>query len=120
MVEEDPPYIFDITTNISTGIPLQELSCSTHDVNINYNGPAGATMTLDEQVIIQRIERLSIGVSPKSATSIFAAKVSLFFHAIFSTFSNGTTGAQNRRNSAGVITPLESQKESSNPTVAVL
>ncbi len=54
----DPPYLFDITTRISTGIPLQQVSCSSHDVNIAYDNPAAAAITLDETVLIERIRRM--------------------------------------------------------------
>jgi Ca-activated chloride channel family protein len=44
---EAPPYTFDITTRIGTGIPIQEVICPSHKVNIAYDGPAAANIKLD-------------------------------------------------------------------------
>jgi Ca-activated chloride channel family protein len=44
---EAPPYTFDIKTRVSAGIPIQELICPSHKVQIAYNGPATADITLD-------------------------------------------------------------------------
>ncbi len=39
--------VFDIATAISTGIPLQELTCPTHKVNIGYEDKTFAMVVLD-------------------------------------------------------------------------
>jgi Ca-activated chloride channel family protein len=44
---EAPPYSFDITTRISAGIPIQEVTCPSHKVNVAYDGPAVADIKLD-------------------------------------------------------------------------
>jgi Ca-activated chloride channel family protein len=44
---EAPPYTFDITTRISAGIPIQEVICASHKVNVAYDGPAAANIQLD-------------------------------------------------------------------------
>ena len=44
---ELPTYSFDIATDISAGLPIQEISCSSHKVNINYDGPTLASIKLD-------------------------------------------------------------------------
>lgn len=62
---EEPPYLFDITTHLSTGIPLQMVNCSSHDVEIDYQNPSAAAISLSEEVMIEKIskmppERLSV------------------------------------------------------------
>ena len=62
---EEPPYLFDITTHLSTGIPLQMVNCSSHDVKIDYQNPSAAAISLSEEVMIEKIskmppERLSV------------------------------------------------------------
>ena len=44
--KEKPPYTFDITTHLSTGIPLQQITCSSHQVDISYEDPSRATVKL--------------------------------------------------------------------------
>ncbi len=44
----DPLYAFDIKASISAGMPIQEVSCNTHDMNIVYDDPALATLKLKE------------------------------------------------------------------------
>jgi Ca-activated chloride channel family protein len=41
------PYRFDIRAHLETGIPLKELSCPSHKVNVSYDGPARARVSLD-------------------------------------------------------------------------
>lgn len=43
-----PPYTFDITVNLSTGLPIQQAACPSHKVNIQYEGQSFATVSLDE------------------------------------------------------------------------
>ncbi|MGH7496367.1 MAG: VIT domain-containing protein [bacterium] len=43
-----PSYTFDITTNLTAGVPIQEASCASHNVNVSYDGPARAAIKLDE------------------------------------------------------------------------
>jgi len=55
---EKPTYLFDVTTNLSTGIPIQEVSCPSHQVDIEYEGPNTAAVTLEETEIITKIKRM--------------------------------------------------------------
>ncbi len=55
---EKPSYIFDISTQLATGMPLQEISCATHSVKVNYAGPGAASVMLDQTEIIEKIRRL--------------------------------------------------------------
>ena len=43
---QDPPYGFDITVNLATGVPLQAISSSSHKVDIQYRGPSQAAVRL--------------------------------------------------------------------------
>jgi Ca-activated chloride channel family protein len=43
---QDPPYGFDITVNLVTGVPLQAISSSSHKVDIQYRGPSQAAVRL--------------------------------------------------------------------------
>jgi len=43
---QDPPYGFDITVILATGVPLQEISSSSHKVDIRYRGPSQAAVRL--------------------------------------------------------------------------
>jgi len=45
---EAPPYTFDMTVTIAAGLPIRELTCSSHKVNAAYNGPSGVKVTLDK------------------------------------------------------------------------
>jgi len=45
---ESPPYTFDITVNLAAGLPIQDVTCSSHKVNITYDGPAFSSIRLDE------------------------------------------------------------------------
>jgi Ca-activated chloride channel family protein len=42
-----PTYTFDMTVKLSTGLPVQDVSCTSHKVNINYEGPAFSRVELD-------------------------------------------------------------------------
>lgn len=44
---DSPTYTFDIITDLSTGLPIQNTSCTSHKVDINYDGPSRATIKLD-------------------------------------------------------------------------
>jgi Ca-activated chloride channel family protein len=44
---ESPPYAFDMSVDLSTGLPIQEITCPSHKVNINYDGPAFSNIGLD-------------------------------------------------------------------------
>ena len=45
---EEAPYSFDITVNLSTGLPIQQATCSTHKVDIEYESKAFASVKLDD------------------------------------------------------------------------
>ncbi len=45
---EAPPYNFDIHVNLSTGLPIQQAACGSHNVNIQYEGKSFAAVTLDD------------------------------------------------------------------------
>jgi Ca-activated chloride channel family protein len=45
---EAPPYTFDIKVNIAAGLPIQKIVCTSHTVNVAYDGPARALVTLDK------------------------------------------------------------------------
>ena len=45
---ESPTYGFDIMANVAAGLPIQGLTCSSHKVNINYQGPTLASVRLDQ------------------------------------------------------------------------
>jgi len=42
-----PSYAFDLTANLNAGVPIQEVTCSSHKVNVSYNGASCATVKLD-------------------------------------------------------------------------
>jgi Ca-activated chloride channel family protein len=44
---EPPTYTFDIAADLSAGLPIQDISCSSHKVNIDYDGPTLASIKLD-------------------------------------------------------------------------
>ena len=44
---EAPPYAFDITAQIAASIPIQEITCPSHKVNIGYDSPSMAAIKLD-------------------------------------------------------------------------
>lgn len=41
-----PNQTYNITVNLSTGVPITELTCKSHEINITKNGEASATVTL--------------------------------------------------------------------------
>lgn len=41
-------YTFDITVNLSAGLPIQKVYCSSHKVNMNYNSQSSASIKLDK------------------------------------------------------------------------
>ncbi len=43
---KDPFYTFDITVNLDAGLPVNDIMCSSHDVNINYDGAKTASIGL--------------------------------------------------------------------------
>jgi Ca-activated chloride channel family protein len=45
---ETPQYTFDMNVNIATGLPIQEMYCTSHKVHVNYDGPSIATIKLDQ------------------------------------------------------------------------
>jgi len=45
---EQPTYTFDISANLASGIPIQEMTCTSHKVSINYDGPKMGIVKLDE------------------------------------------------------------------------
>ena len=44
---ESPTYTFDISANISAGLPIQEVSCKSHRTGIEYTGTSFASVRLD-------------------------------------------------------------------------
>jgi Ca-activated chloride channel homolog len=44
---EPPTYAFDITVNIAAGLPIQQITCPSHQVDIRYSGNANAAVLLD-------------------------------------------------------------------------
>jgi len=42
-----PTYSFDINAAVSAGLPIQELTCTTHKVKTTYEGPSIASVALD-------------------------------------------------------------------------
>jgi len=45
---EAPPYTFDIKVTIVAGTPIKEIACTSHKVNVNYDGPSVARVVLDK------------------------------------------------------------------------
>ncbi len=44
---ELPTYNFDISIRLAAGLPIKEIACSSHKVNIDYDGPNNAAVRLD-------------------------------------------------------------------------
>ena len=42
-----PSYTFNMAVNVTAGLPIQDIVCSSHKVNINYEGPTFASVALD-------------------------------------------------------------------------
>jgi Ca-activated chloride channel homolog len=45
---QKPAYSFDISAEITTGVPIQEMTCPSHKTTMAYDGPATATVKLDK------------------------------------------------------------------------
>ncbi len=45
---EAPNYTFDIKVNIAAGLPIHKIYCSSHKVNIKYDGTSTASIHLDK------------------------------------------------------------------------
>ncbi|MGZ3569143.1 MAG: VIT domain-containing protein [Thermodesulfobacteriota bacterium] len=43
---ESPSYTFDITADLAAGLPIQNIACTSHKVDIHYDGPSRATIKL--------------------------------------------------------------------------
>jgi Ca-activated chloride channel family protein len=43
---KEPPYSFDLKVKLASGIPLKEISSSSHTVDISYSGPSRAAVRL--------------------------------------------------------------------------
>jgi len=46
-----PTYTFDITVNITSGLPIRQITCPSHKVDIRYNGNAAAAVVLDHSEV---------------------------------------------------------------------
>ena len=44
---ESPSYTFGITADLAAGLPIQNIACTSHQVDIHYDGPSRATVKLD-------------------------------------------------------------------------
>lgn len=44
-----PEGSYDITVNLSTGVPITELTCGTHETSVEWNGKSMATVTLADK-----------------------------------------------------------------------
>ena len=44
---ESPIYTFDLTASLAAGLPIQNVACASHKVNIDYDGPSRASIKLD-------------------------------------------------------------------------
>ncbi len=42
-----PTYTFDMTADLAAGLPIQNVACTSHKVNIHYDGPSRASIKLD-------------------------------------------------------------------------
>ncbi len=56
--EDQPPYLFDITTHLSAGLPIQDVSCNSHRVSVAYDSKTTATITLADEEILETIQKL--------------------------------------------------------------
>lgn len=45
---ELPTYTFDITVNLATGLPIHKVYCTSHKVNVDFDGQEIAAVKLDE------------------------------------------------------------------------
>jgi Ca-activated chloride channel family protein len=44
---QSPTYTFEITANVAAGLPIQNVACVSHKVDILYDGPSRASIKLD-------------------------------------------------------------------------
>lgn len=44
---EAPPYTFEMSVHLATGVPIQEMTCTSHKVDIQYLDPSDAIVKLD-------------------------------------------------------------------------
>jgi Ca-activated chloride channel family protein len=44
---ESPSYVFDIAADLTAGLPIQNVACTSHKVDIHYDGPSRASIKLD-------------------------------------------------------------------------
>ncbi len=44
---EAPTYTFDMTADLTAGLPIKNVTCPSHKVNIHYDGPSRASINLD-------------------------------------------------------------------------
>ncbi len=44
---ESPTYTFDMAVNLSAGLPIQEITCPSHKVDIDYEGTSFSSIRLD-------------------------------------------------------------------------
>ncbi len=45
---ESPTYSFDVTVSLAAGLPIQDLTCPSHKVDVAYDGPSLAAIKLDK------------------------------------------------------------------------
>lgn len=45
---EAAPYAFDISVKLAAGMPIQKVACTSHKANVQYDGKANATISLDK------------------------------------------------------------------------
>ena len=46
--KEAPTYAFNISAMVAAGMPIKELACPSHKVNVSYEGPSTAKIDLDK------------------------------------------------------------------------
>ncbi len=44
---EPPTYTFNMALDLAAGLPIKDITCTSHQTRINYKGPSFATITLD-------------------------------------------------------------------------
>jgi Ca-activated chloride channel homolog len=49
--DQPPTYSFDIKVTLAAGVPVRDIGCSSHKVNVAYEGPAMASIMLDNSEI---------------------------------------------------------------------
>ncbi|MFC1884124.1 VIT domain-containing protein [Thermodesulfobacteriota bacterium] len=45
---DEPTYSFDIKVNLAAGVPIRDIGCASHKVNVNYEGSSTASIMLDK------------------------------------------------------------------------